>query len=212
MFFTNWSSTATTNAMMREAMAMCRFSITVLSVVAILAMICLTLTLLKFYFPIKKKNRERAKKALEEVGLGAHIHKKPNQMSGGQMQRVAIARALVNNPDILLADEPTGALDRTTSTEVMEIFKELNKNEKMTLIVSTHDPYVYNQFDRVIVLEDGKIKEFEKTEIETYQNKNCAKYHSHRLTFYSLQHQYSRCGEYHECSNDGQKAFPAHIF
>ena len=66
MFFTNWSSTATTNAMMREAMAMCRFSITVLSVVAILAMICLTLTLLKFYFPIKKKNRERAKKALDK--------------------------------------------------------------------------------------------------------------------------------------------------
>lgn len=66
MFFTNWSSTATTNAMMREAMAMCRFSITVLSVVAILAMICLTLTLLKFYFPIKKKNREKAKKALDK--------------------------------------------------------------------------------------------------------------------------------------------------
>ena len=75
------------------------------------------------------------------------------------MEKVAICRAIINNPKLLLADEPTGALDRTTSTEVMEIFKELNKNEKMTLIVSTHDPYVYNQFDRVIVLEDGKIKE-----------------------------------------------------
>ena len=79
--------------------------------------------------------------------------------SGGQQQRVAICRAIINKPKLLLADEPTGALDRTTSAEVINIFKELNEKEKMTLVVSTHDPFVYNQFERVIVLEDGKIKE-----------------------------------------------------
>lgn len=73
----------------------------------------------------KSERRKRAKKALEEVGLGDQIHKKPNQMSGGQMQRVAIARALVNNPDILLADEPTGALDTETSIQVMELLKQV---------------------------------------------------------------------------------------
>ena len=73
--------------------------------------------------------------ALEEVGLKEHAHKKPNQMSGGQMQRVAIARALVNNPDILLADEPTGALDSKTGRLVMDLFHKLNKEEKKTIIL-----------------------------------------------------------------------------
>ena len=86
----------------------------------------------------KKERRERAIKALEEVGLKDHINKKPNQLSGGQMQRVAIARALVNNPDIILADEPTGALDTKTSVQVMEILKQISKDK--LIIMVTHNP------------------------------------------------------------------------
>ena len=85
----------------------------------------------------RSERRERAKKALEEVGLGEQLHKKPNQMSGGQMQRVAIARALVNNPDILLADEPTGALDSETSVQVMELLK-LNETAVKTDMDDLH--------------------------------------------------------------------------
>ena len=77
----------------------------------------------------KSERRERAVKALEQVGLGDQLHKKPNQMSGGQMQRVAIARALVNEPDILLADEPTGALDTETSVQIMELLKSISKDK-----------------------------------------------------------------------------------
>ena len=76
----------------------------------------------------RKERKQRAIQALEDVGLKEQIHKKPNQLSGGQMQRVAIARALVNNPDIILADEPTGALDTKTSRQIMEILKEINSN------------------------------------------------------------------------------------
>ena len=86
----------------------------------------------------KKERKERAKQALTDVGLGEQIHKRPNQLSGGQMQRVAIARALVNNPDILLADEPTGALDSDTSVQVMELLKEVAK-DKLVIMV-THNP------------------------------------------------------------------------
>ena len=86
----------------------------------------------------KKERRKRAIQALDKVGLKNQIHKKPNQMSGGQMQRVAIARALVNNPDILLADEPTGALDSTTSVQVMELLKEV-ANDRL-VIMFTHNP------------------------------------------------------------------------
>ena len=86
----------------------------------------------------RAERRRRATEALQKVGLGDQIHKKPNQMSGGQMQRVAIARALVNDPDILLADEPTGALDTVTSVQIMDILKEISK-DKLILMV-THNP------------------------------------------------------------------------
>ena len=85
----------------------------------------------------KSERRKRAKEVLEKVGLGDQIYKKPNQMSGGQMQRVAIARALINDPDILLADEPTGALDSETSVQIMELLKEIAK-EKLVIMVLKH--------------------------------------------------------------------------
>lgn len=104
----------------------------------------------------KKERRERAVAVLRKVGLEAHIHKKPNQMSGGQMQRVAIARALINNPDILLADEPTGALDSETSIQIMELLKEIAK-DKLVIMV-THNPELASQYStRIVKLLDGKI-------------------------------------------------------
>lgn len=104
----------------------------------------------------KSERRKRAVEALEKVGLGEHIHKKPNQMSGGQMQRVAIARALVNNPDILLADEPTGALDTETSVQIMEILKEISKDR--LIIMVTHNPELAMKYStRIIRLLDGNI-------------------------------------------------------
>ena len=104
----------------------------------------------------RSERRERAKKALAEVGLGDQLHKKPNQMSGGQMQRVAIARALVNNPDILLADEPTGALDTETSIQVMELLKKVAKDRLVVMV--THNPELAEQYStRIVKLRDGKI-------------------------------------------------------
>ena len=104
----------------------------------------------------KKERVRRAKKALEEVGLSRHIHKKPNQLSGGQMQRVAIARALVNNPDIILADEPTGALDSETSIQIMDILANIAK-DKLVIMV-THNPEIANNYStRIIKLKDGKV-------------------------------------------------------
>ena len=104
----------------------------------------------------KSERRNRAKEALEKVGLGEQLHKKPNQMSGGQMQRVAIARALVNNPDILLADEPTGALDTDTSVQVMELLKEVAKDRLVVMV--THNPELAEQYaNRIVRLRDGKI-------------------------------------------------------
>lgn len=104
----------------------------------------------------KKERRERAVSVLKKVGLGDHIYKKPNQMSGGQMQRVAIARALVNNPDILLADEPTGALDSETSVQIMELLKEIAK-DKLVIMV-THNPKLAERYStRIVRLLDGKI-------------------------------------------------------
>lgn len=97
----------------------------------------------------KSERRERAKKALESVGLGDQMGKKPNQMSGGQMQRVAIARALVNDPDILLADEPTGALDSETSVQVMEILKNISKDR--LIIMVTHNPELAETYASRIV-------------------------------------------------------------
>ncbi len=104
----------------------------------------------------KSERRKRAIEALEKVGLGDQINKKPNQMSGGQMQRVAIARALVNNPDILLADEPTGALDSETSVQIMEILKEVAK-DKLVIMV-THNPELAEEYStRIVRLLDGKL-------------------------------------------------------
>lgn len=104
----------------------------------------------------KSERRTRAKEALEKVGLGMHISKRPNQLSGGQMQRVAIARALVNNPDILLADEPTGALDTKTSTQIMELLKEVAE-DKLVIMV-THNPELAKKYStRIIELKDGDI-------------------------------------------------------
>ena len=105
----------------------------------------------------KSERRQRAKEALEKVGLGDQLHKRPNQMSGGQMQRVAIARALVNDPDILLADEPTGALDSETSIQIMELIKEIAKDRLVIMV--THNPDLAEQYaTRTVRLVDGEIK------------------------------------------------------
>ena len=104
----------------------------------------------------RAERKKRAVKALEDVGLGDQLHKKPNQMSGGQMQRVAIARALVNNPDILLADEPTGALDSETSVQVMELLKEVAKDRLVVMV--THNPELAEEYaNRIVRVRDGKI-------------------------------------------------------
>ena len=139
----------------------------------------------------KKERRKRAIKALKEVGLGDHIHKKPNQMSGGQMQRVAIARALVNNPDILLADEPTGALDTVTSVQVMELLKEVAKDRLVVMV--THNPELAEQYStRIVNLRDGKILgdtnpfEPDYTHVPRAKHKNLGKSSMSLLTAFSL--------------------------
>jgi putative ABC transport system ATP-binding protein len=99
----------------------------------------------------------RAKAALAEVGLSDREKNMPSQLSGGQQQRVALARALVNNPSIILADEPTGALDTRTSVEVMDIFQRLNRDRKLTVIVVTHEPDVARYAERVVHVRDGRI-------------------------------------------------------
>lgn len=105
----------------------------------------------------RTERRERARKALEQVGLGDHINKKPNQLSGGQMQRVAIARALVNDPDIVLADEPTGALDSDTSVQIMNLLKEVAKDRLVVMV--THNPELAEQYaTRTVQLRDGVIR------------------------------------------------------
>ena len=104
----------------------------------------------------KSERRKKAIKALEDVGLGDQVHKKPNQLSGGQMQRVAIARALVNDPEIILADEPTGALDTQTSVQIMEILKKISKDR--LIIMVTHNPNLAEEYSsRIIKILDGKI-------------------------------------------------------
>ena len=105
----------------------------------------------------KAERRQRAREALTQVGLGEQVHKKPNQLSGGQMQRVAIARALVNDPDILLADEPTGALDSETSVQVMDLLKEVAKDRLVVMV--THNPELaYEYATRIVNLKDGQIR------------------------------------------------------
>jgi putative ABC transport system ATP-binding protein len=104
-----------------------------------------------------KDRRDRAMKALEHVGLGDRIHHAPNELSGGQQQRVAIARALVNEPAILLADEPTGALDSKTGVEIMQLFQNLHQEGGQIVILVTHDAYVARHADRIIKISDGHI-------------------------------------------------------
>ena len=124
----------------------------------------------------KKERRKRALAALQEVGLKKQAHKRPNQLSGGQMQRVAVARALVNDPDILLADEPTGALDSETSLQVMDLLLKIAKNRLVVMV--THNPELAEKYStRIVKLKDGKIVDDshpyripKKTEVESYRN------------------------------------------
>ena len=139
----------------------------------------------------KKARKRRALAALEKVGLKEQAHKKPNQMSGGQMQRVAIARALVNDPDILLADEPTGALDTHTSVQVMELLKEVAKDRLVVMV--THNPELAEKYStRIVNLRDGEIigdtNPFnpEESKLEKPKHKNLGKSSMSMLTAFSL--------------------------
>ena len=139
----------------------------------------------------KTERRQRAIKALEEVGLGEQLHKKPNQMSGGQMQRVAIARALVNDPDILLADEPTGALDSDTSVQVMDLLREVARDRLVVMV--THNPELAQEYaTRIVNLRDGKIRSdtdpfvIDQEQEEPPQHKNMGKSSMSFLTALSL--------------------------
>ena len=104
----------------------------------------------------EEERMERAKKALEAVGLGARLDHKPTEMSGGQRQRVAIARALINNPAIVMADEPTGNLDTKSSYEIMDIFTRLH-NQGKTIVMVTHEPDIAEKTKRILVMRDGKL-------------------------------------------------------
>lgn len=105
----------------------------------------------------RKKRRMLALEQLERVGLADRAHHLPGELSGGQKQRVALARALITNPSIILADEPTGALDSKTSKEVMQLFRDLNTDRGMTVIIVTHDPGIGEQTNRIIRISDGQI-------------------------------------------------------
>lgn len=132
----------------------------------------------------KEERKKRAIKALEQVGLKEQIHKKPNQLSGGQMQRVAIARALVNDPDIILADEPTGALDTQTSIQIMEILKEISKNK--LIIMVTHNPELAKKYSsRVIKLLDGRVTDDSNPYESEGKNKKKAKTGKTSMNFFT---------------------------
>ncbi len=121
----------------------------------------------------KKERRELAKKALIRLGLESRMNHKPNELSGGQRQRVAIARALVTNPEIILADEPTGNLDTKTGIEIMKIFKELHQ-EGNTIILITHEPEIAEQADRGIIIRDGLITKDEPNGMKKKINSVCS--------------------------------------
>jgi putative ABC transport system ATP-binding protein len=110
------------------------------------------------YGHVDAREREaRARAALAAVGLESKLHSRPNELSGGQKQRVAVARALIGTPSLILADEPTGALDTRTGAEIMEMFHTLNREQGLTIVIVTHDPEIGRQMDRVIGLRDGRI-------------------------------------------------------
>jgi putative ABC transport system ATP-binding protein len=111
------------------------------------------------YAGVTKGRKDRARQALEAVGLGDRINHRPNELSGGQQQRVAIARAIVNNPAIILADEPTGNLDSQSGTEIINLLLTLNKERGTTLIIVTHDPKIASQAQRIIRIYDGIVVE-----------------------------------------------------
>jgi ABC-type lipoprotein export system ATPase subunit len=106
-----------------------------------------------------RKRHQRAREVLDQVGLGDRLHHHPSQLSGGQQQRVAIARALVNRPSILMGDEPTGNLDSKTSREVIELFRELNEERQITVILVTHDQNIAKNIKRTLVMRDGEVVE-----------------------------------------------------
>lgn len=139
----------------------------------------------------KAQRKQRAREALAKVGLGEQVHKKPSQLSGGQMQRVAIARALVNNPDIVLADEPTGALDSETSIQVMELLQEVAKDRLVVMV--THNPELAEQYaTRIVNLRDGKIRsdtdpyQVDEKTLKEPEHKNMGKSSMSFLTALSL--------------------------
>ena len=111
-----------------------------------------------------KERKIRATKVLVDVGLENHLHKRPNQLSGGQMQRVSIARALVNNPKVLLADEPTGALDSKTSKQIMELIQVISKDRLVIMV--THNDAIKDMADRVVKLRDGMIRKNYRNEVK----------------------------------------------
>jgi putative ABC transport system ATP-binding protein len=116
-------------------------------------------------YGISKKDRKRAEDLLKDAGLGNRINHSPNQLSGGEKQRVAICRALINNPKIILADEPTGNLDTKTGTEILNLLRKINQEQGTTIIVVTHDPKVAEYSSRNIIFRDGQIIEDKRNNI-----------------------------------------------